>query len=160
MICPLNEKIIISVILGLTIIVFSIPILGSIIASQIVEPREIEVVTEYGNGTTQTSAAIPGKATVNVAVVVGVQNTQFYFPFVIAGFGIWLPWGAIITGQLPEYHASSIPVLLFWISSMISVPLMVRFTNQIALWRRIPYIYLIAALIGGLGIFLWTGFGN
>jgi hypothetical protein len=44
--------------------------------------------------------------------------------------------------------------------SMVSIPITIKFSKGIPLWRRIPYIYLITVLIGGTAIWLWTGFGN
>jgi hypothetical protein len=77
----------------------------------------------------------------------------------LAGVGVWLPWFSVIYGAI-TINETSILVYSFWILSMGSVPITIKFSKKIPLWRRIPYIYLIAVLISGTAIWLWTGFGN
>ncbi|PIW35135.1 MAG: hypothetical protein COW26_05240 [Nitrosopumilales archaeon CG15_BIG_FIL_POST_REV_8_21_14_020_33_23] len=51
-------------------------------------------------------------------------------------------------------------VLVFWIVAMITIPLNYMFTKNIPLWRRIPYIYLLAAIVSGTPLLLNENFGR
>jgi len=50
--------------------------------------------------------------------------------------------------------------LVFWIVAMISIPINYFFTKGISLWYRIPYIYLLAAIISGTPMILNENFGQ
>ncbi len=155
-----NEKIFLSIIIGYFFTIFSIVVFGIVIAIQTSELMPVEVVTAFGNGTTKEGIVIPDRTPLSTSFVAGFSNFSFIFPFILAGVGIWLPWISIIYGQLPMYGDTAILVLSFWILSMVSIPITIKFSKGIPLWRRIPYIYLVAVLIGGTAIWLWTGFGN
>ena len=154
-----NEKILLSIIIGYFLVVFSIIILGFIIASQISEPMPIETITIFENGTTKQNVAYTNELSISVSFIAGFSNFLFIIPLILAGMGLWLPGIAIIFGQFP-LHETSILVLTFWILSMVSIPITIKFSKGIPLWRRIPYIYLVAVLISGTAIWLWTGLGN
>lgn len=154
-----NEKIFLSFIVGYFLLIFSIIIIGFIIASQTPPPIPSDVVT-LENGTTKNSIVYNDKPTIDVSFVAGFSNFSFVFPFILAGVGIWLPWVSIIDGQLPTSGDTSFLVLSFWILAMVSIPITIKLSKGIPLWRRVPYIYLAAVLIGGTAIWLWTGFGN
>lgn len=153
-----NEKIFLSIIIGYFLAIFSIIMVGFIIASQTPPPMPVDVVT-IQNGTAQNSTAYPENPPIGVSFLAGLSNFSFVFPFILAGVGVWLPWISVIYGAIPV-HETSILVLAFWILSMVSIPITIKFSTGIPWWRRIPYIYLIAVLIGGTAIWLWTGFGN
>ena len=155
-----NEKIFLSIIIGYFFTIFSIVVFGIVIAIQISEPMPIEVITAFGNGTTKDSIVIPDQTPLSTSFVAGFSNFSFVFPFILAGVGIWLPWISIIYGQLPTYGDNAILVLSFWILSMVSIPITIKLSKGIPLWRRVPYIYLIAILIGGTAIWFWTGVGD
>jgi len=153
-----NEKIFLSIIIGYFLAIFSIIIVGFIIASQTPPSMPVDVVT-IQNGTIQNDVTYPENPSIGVLFLAGFSNFSFVFPFILAGVGVWLPWISVILGAIPV-HETSILVLAFWILSMVSIPITIKFSKGIPLWRRIPYIYLITVLIGGTAIWLWTGFGN
>ncbi len=128
-----NEKIFLSIIIGYFLTIFSIIVFG---------------------------VMIPEKTTLSTSFVAGFSNFSFMIPFIISGVGIWLPLVSIMNGQFSTLGDESILVLSFWILSMASIPVTIIFSKGIPLWRRIPYVYFIAVLIGGTAIWLWTGFGN
>ena len=155
-----NEKIFLIIIIGYFFTIFSIVVFGVVIAIQISEPTPIEVVTSFGNGTTKDSIVIPDQTPLSTSFVSGFSNFAFMIPFIIAGVGVWLPWISIMYGQFPASGDGSILFLSFWILSMVSIPVTIILSKGIPLWRRIPYVYFVAVLIGGTAIWLWTGFGN
>jgi hypothetical protein len=155
-----NEKIFLSIIIGYFLIIFSIVVFGVVIAIQTSETIPIDVVTVFGNGTTKDDTVIPDKTLLSTSFVARFSNFSFIFPFILAGVGIWLPWISIMNGQFLTNGNESVLVLSFWILSMVSIPITTKLSRGIPLWRRIPYVYFIAALIGGTAIWLWTGFGN
>lgn len=155
-----NEKIFLSIIIGYFFIIFSIVVFGVVIAIQTSETIPVDVVTVFGNGTTKDDTIIPDRTPLSTSFVAGFGNFSFIFPFILSGVGIWLPWFSIKNGQFLTYGNESVLILSFWILSMVSIPITIKLSKGIPLWRRIPYVYFIAVLIGGTAIWLWTGFGN
>ncbi|MCV0410147.1 hypothetical protein [Nitrosopumilus sp.] len=155
-----NEKILLSILIGYFFTVFSIVVLGIVIATQTSETMPVDIVTVFENGTTKNDMVTRDRIHLDTSFVTGFSNFSFIIPFIIAGVGIWLPWVSVISGQFPTSGDESILILSFWILSMVSIPITTIFSKGIPLWRRIPYIYFIAVLIGGTAIWLWTGFGN
>jgi hypothetical protein len=51
-------------------------------------------------------------------------------------------------------------VLVVWIIAMISIPITFHLSKEIMLWRRVLYIYVIAAIIAGIPIMLSENFGQ
>ena len=80
------------------------------------------------------------------------------FLVAFAGIGIWLPWGALFAQQLPTDINTLIPLLFFWISSMASIPIMIKISKKFSFWKRILYVYLVSVFIGGFGITYFTNF--
>jgi len=155
-----NEKIFLTIIIGYFLTIFSIIVIGTVIASQISEPIPVELVTVFENGTTESSVKNVDAHSIVISFLAGFSNFSFMIPLIIAGVGVWLPLIAIRYDQLPTYGYTAILVLSFWIFSMVSIPITIKFSKGIPLWRRIPCVYFIAVLIGGTAIWLWTGFGN
>lgn len=155
-----NEKIFLAVISGYFFAIFSIVVFGIVIATQTSDSMPVEVVTVHGNKTTKDSVVITDAPPLSTSFAAVFSNFSFVFPFILAGVGVWLPWISIMSGQLPTPHETSVLVLSFWILSMVSIPITIKLSKGIPMWRRIPYIYLVAVLIGGTAIWLWTGFGN
>lgn len=155
-----NEKIFLAVISGYFFAIFSIVVFGMVIATQASDSIPVELVTVYENETTKNSVVITDAPSLSTSFAAGFSNFSFVFPFILSGVGVWLPWVSIMYGHLPTPHGTSALVLSFWILSMVSIPITTKLSRGIPMWRRIPYIYLVAALIGGTAIWLWTGFGN
>lgn len=92
------------------------------------------------------------------AIMGAAMRMGFVLPFVIAGFGfIGLPMG--LTQIHLFTHPESTRVVILWIIAMSTIPINYIFTKDIPLWRRIPYIYVIAALLSGTPMF-FNNFGG
>jgi len=103
------------------------------------------------------------KKKIFISVFIGIITmlglVAFALPFAIAGLGlVFVPIGLLQTHLFvpPE----GFRVLVFWIIAMITIPINYIFTKDIPLWRRIPYIYLLAAIISGTPMLLNENFGG
>ncbi len=51
------------------------------------------------------------------------------------------------------------PGMIFFVASMLSIPLMIKLTSGITKWKRILYIYLVATQLSSLLLIQWSNFG-
>ncbi|WP_371503842.1 hypothetical protein [Nitrosopumilus adriaticus] len=124
--------------------------------------KPMQMVELFGNGTTR-NYEVEQPALSAPSMVLGIfgagMKLVFALPFAIAGLGlVSAPIGFLQTHLFvpPE----GFRVLVFWIIAMITIPINYMFTKDIPLWRRIPYIYLLAAIISGTPMLLNENFGR
>ena len=51
------------------------------------------------------------------------------------------------------------PGMIFFVASMLSIPLMIKLTSGITKWKRMLYIYLTATQLSSLLLIQWSNFG-
>ena len=157
-----RELILISIIIGYLLAVFSFLVIEYEIKFQNYERKPIPMVELFGNGSTRNYEIENPAPDPNLFTSISISMVRFAFalPFVVAGIGIWGIPIAMIHGNFAMPPETPYHVLVFWMLSMISIPVTTIFSKGIPLWRRIPYIYLIAVLIGGTSILLNSDFGR
>ncbi len=125
------------------------------------ESQPLQMVELFGNGTARNyEIESPYKPNIFSVAAGTLGHFMFTFPFVLAGFGMWgmsIVWANSELVTPIEIHYQW---LSFFIPSMISIPVATLLSTQIPLWRRIPYIYLIAMFIAGTPIFMNGDFGR
>jgi len=157
-----RELILVLIIIGYLLAVFSFLVIENEIKFQNYEPKPIQMVELFGNGTTRSFEIEnpPGpEPSISLSIFMVGMKFAFALPFAIAGLGlVAAPIGLLQTHLFvpPE----GFRVLVFWIVAMISIPTSYMFTKDIPLWRRIPYIYLLAAIISGTPMILNENFGR
>ena len=156
-----RELILVLIIIGYLLAVFSFLVIENEIKFQNYEPKPIQMVELFGNGTTR-SFEIENPSPdpdIFTSIFAAGMRVSFALPFAIAGLGlVAAPIGLLQTHLFvpPE----GFRLLVFWIVAMISIPINYMFTKDIPLWRRIPYIYLLAAIISGTPMILNENFGQ
>jgi len=156
-----RELILVLIIIGYLLAVFSFLVIENEIKFQNYEPKPIQMVELFGNGTTR-SFEIENPSPdpdIFTSIFAAGMRVSFALPFAIAGLGlVAAPIGLLQTHLFvpPE----GFRLLVFWIVAMISIPINYMFTKDIPLWRRIPYIYLLAAIISGTPLILNSDFGR
>ena len=125
------------------------------------ESQPLQMVELFGNGTAR-NYEIESPYNPNIfSVAAGtLGHFMFAFSFVLGGFGMW---GMPIVWANPELVTPAevhYQWLSFFIPSVVSVPVTTLLSTKIPLWRRVPYIYLIAMFIAGTPIFMNSDFGR
>ena len=156
-----RELILVSIIIGYVLVVFSFLVLEYSITFEKNKDIPIQMVELFGNGSTR-SFEIENPSPdpdIFTSIFAAGMKIGFPLPFAIAGLGlVGAPIGFLQTHLFvpPE----GFRVLVFWIIAMISIPINYLFTKDIPLLRRIPYIYLLAAIISGTPMLLNENFGR
>ena len=156
-----RELILVSIIIGYLLANFSFLVIEYGITFENNKDKPIQMVELFGNGTTR-SFEIENPSPdpdIFTSIFAAAMRVAFALPFAIAGLGlVSVPIGLLQTHLFvpPE----GFRVLVFWIIAMITIPINYMFTKDIPLWRRIPYIYLLAAIISGTPILLNENFGG
>jgi len=119
------------------------------------------MVEIFGNGTTRSYEIDNPSSNPEIisSILRATVSLSYSLPMAIVGIGmISAPIGFLQTHLLvtPE----GFRVLVFWIIAMITIPITYLFTKDIPLWRRIPYIYLLAAIISATPMILNENFGQ
>lgn len=157
-----REKILILIIIGYLGAVFSFLVIENEIKFQNYDPQPIQMVELFGNGTTRSFEIEnpPGPyPSLFASLGISILRISHALPFAIAGLGlVGAPIGLLQTHLFvpPE----GFRVLVFWIIAMITIPINYLFTKDIVPWIRIPYIYLLAAIISGTPMMLNENFGG
>jgi hypothetical protein len=156
-----RELIPVLIIIGYLLAVFSFLVIENEIKFQNYEPKPIQMVELFGNGSTRNFEIENPSPDPDIftSIFAAGMRVSFALPFAIAGLGlVAAPIGLLQTHLFvpPE----GFRVLVFWIVAMISIPINYMFTKDIPLWRRIPYIYLLAAIISGTPMLLNENFGR
>jgi len=127
--------------------------------------RPMQMVELFGNGSSRSyemenpNSNASVSTTIFQAIMGAATKMGFALPFVIGGLGLIGGPMALITNNFvmpPEAYR----VMVFWIIAMITIPINYIFTKDIPLWLRIPYIYILAAIISGTPILLSENFGR
>jgi hypothetical protein len=124
--------------------------------------KPIQMVELFGNGTTRSfeieKPALPAPS-IFLGILGAGMKLVYALPFTIAGLGlVAAPIGLLQTHLFvpPE----GFRVLVFWIIAMSTIPLTFLLSKDILRWRRILYIYLLAAIISGTPMLLNKNFGG
>lgn len=156
-----RELILVLIIVGYLLANLSFLVIEYSITFENNKDKPIQMVELFGNGTTR-SFEIENPSPdpdVFTSIFAAWMRVALALPFAIAGLGlISAPIGFLQTRLFvqPEgFH-----VLVFWIMAMITIPINYMFTKNIPLWRRIPYIYLLAAIVSGTPMLLNENFGR
>ncbi len=156
-----RETIIILIIVGHVLANFSFLVWQYSVTFESNTDRTIEMVELFSNGTSR-SFEIENPSPepdVFASIFAAWMRVVFALPFAIAGLGmVSAPIGFLQTHLFvpPE----GFRVLVFWIIGMITIPISYVLTRDIPLWRRVPYIYLLAAIISGTPMILNENFGR
>jgi hypothetical protein len=156
-----RELILVLIIIGYLLAVFSFIVIEYDIQFQNYERKPVQMTELFGNGTTRNFEIIPAgpDPSLSSSIGVSVMRLAFALPFAIAGIGlVAAPIGLLQTHLFvpPE----GFRVLVFWIMAMISIPISYMLTKDISLYRRVPYIYFLAAIISGTPMLLNENFGG
>ena len=157
----MSSWLIVLIIIGYLLSVFSFLAFQYSIEFENNKDRPIQMVEMFGNGTTR-SYEIENPSPdpdIFTSIFAAAMRVAFALPFAIAGIGlVSVPIGLLQTHLFvpPE----GFRVLVFWIIAMISIPISVMLTKNISLYRRVPYIYLLAAIISGTPMLLNDNFGG
>lgn len=93
------------------------------------------------------------------AIMGSAMKMGFALPFAIAGIGlVGVPIGLFQNNFV--IHPEGYRVMGLWLIAMSTIPINYLFTKDIPLFRRIPYIYLLAAIISGTPMLLNSDFGR
>ena len=103
--------------------------------------------------------AFPGQYAVDNIYKQNWENSLALDIWALSGFPIAL---GIVTFPKILLGTTTTPIfpgMIFFIASMVSIPLMTKLTNGIPKWRRILYIYLVATQLSSLLLVQWSNFG-
>ena len=156
-----NERILALVMLGIILSMFSVLSIQYSIQHEENKDKPMQMVTLDGNVTIthKVQQTPPAPSSIVTGMIGAFMKLAYALPFAIAGFGLFVtPMGLLQT------HLFSSPggfrVLVFWIIAMASIPITLYLSKEITLWRRVPYIYSISAIIAGIPIMLSENFGH
>ncbi len=157
-----NEKILGLVILGIILAATSVHAVQYSIQFEENKGRPMQMVEVFGNGTTRSyevPVSIPHPVIIALyGILAALMKIGYALPFVLGGFSLYFGFIRYETGfdMAPEvFHYA-----IYWILGIISTPITFYISRQIVFWRRIPYIYIIAALISGIPLMLNENFGQ
>ncbi|MDH3203346.1 MAG: hypothetical protein OEL81_01550 [Nitrosopumilus sp.] len=157
----IRELIIILIIFGYVLVNFSFLTVQYGNQHEENKDKPIQMVELFGNGSSRSFEIENPSPDPNIFTSISAawMRLAFALPFAIAGLGmVGAPIGMLQTHLFvpPEGFC----VLIFWIIAMITIPINYLFTKDIPLWRRIPYIYFLAAIISGTPLLLNENFGG
>ena len=156
-----RESILVLTIIGYLLANFSFLVFEYNITFENNKDISIQMVELFGNGTTRNFEIENPSPDPDIFTSISAAGGRvaFALPFAIAGLGmVSVPIGLLQTHLFvpPE----GFRVLVFWIIAMITIPISYVLSRDIPLWRRIPYVYLLAAIISGTPLLLNENFGR
>jgi len=156
-----RELVLVSVIIGYLLAVFSFLVLEYSVIFENNKDVPIQMVELFGNGSVRNFEVENPSPDPDIftSIFAAGMRVAFALPFAIAGLGlVGAPIGFLQTHLFvpPE----GFRVLVFWIIAMVTIPINYLFTKNIPLYRRIPYIYFLAAIISGTPLLLNENFGR
>ena len=156
-----RELILVSIIIGYLLAVFSFLVIEQEIKFQNYERKPMQMVELFGNGSSRNYEIENISPDPNLFYSIGIVMIKLAFalPFVIAGIGIIGVPMALIHSNL-VMSPEGIRSLVFWIMAFVSIPITVMFSKDISLYRRVPYIYVFVVLISGTPVLLSDSFGQ
>lgn len=156
-----RELIVVVVILGYFLIVFSAIMIDREDVRLSSKHTPMQMVEIYGNGTVRNyemeNTIEPSFLT---SIVGTVGQLVFALPFVLGGIGMWGMPLAILNNSSHILSESINQWLLYLIPSLISIPAILVLSTNIPKWRRISYAYVFAMIILGTPILLSSTFGQ
>ncbi len=87
------------------------------------------------------------------------ENSLALDIWALSGFSIALGIITVPKIILETTTTPMFPGIIFFVASMVSIPLMIKLTSGITKWRRILYIYLVATQLSSLLLIQWSNFG-
>ena len=156
-----RELILVLIIIGYFLAVFSSLAIEYNIALENNKDRPIMMVKVDGNGTV-TRYQVPNPAPdpdISTGIFLAMERFTLALPFAIAGLGMISGPMILITNNFsipPEGYR----VMGLWLIAMSTIPITFLFSKDIPLFRRILYIYLLAALISGAPLLFNSEFGR
>lgn len=156
-----TELIFASIIIGYLLAVFSAVVVEYEIERQDYVAEPFQMVELFGNGTVR-NYEIENTFEPNLftSIAQTLSRISFALPFVLGGLGLWNIPLSMYYGSFTMPPDPLNQVLIFLIVSIVSIPVTILLSKGIPMWRRIPYIYLIAALISGTPILFSSNFGG
>ena len=157
-----RELILVLIILGYSVAVFSFLVIEYEIKLQNSGPEPMQMVELFGNGSVRNfEIENTSEQHLSIFASLGMSFLRLLYAltFAVAGIGlIFAPIGFLQTHLFvpPE----GFRLLVFWIIAVITIPLTFLLSKDIVWWRRILYIYLIAAIISGTPMILNENFGQ
>jgi len=121
--------------------------------------EEISLV-ELSNGTVKQRTIIPPVPSFDQNINAGLNNYWPKFTMAFMGFGVAVPWFSIFTLNFSGLLSKGFLPLFFVILANVSIPLTIKFSKGILLWRRFFYVWFIAAQISLNGMDYWEDFGR
>ena len=88
-----------------------------------------------------------------------IMQFTFSLPLVVAGIAIiGVPIAVTQSNMIitPETYFG----IIFWLVSIGIIPIVLKFLKELSWWRKIPYTYLLTAIISGTPILISTRFGQ
>ena len=123
--------------------------------------KPMQMVELSGNGSSRTYEIENPSPMPNIfsSILGSVMQFTFSLPLVVAGIAIiGVPIAAIQSNLIitPEtYHG-----IIFWVTSIGMIPIVLKFLKELSWWRKIPYTYILTAIISGTPILISTRFGQ
>lgn len=160
-----RELILVLIMVGYLLAILSFLAFQNSIVFENNKDQSLQMVEVFGNGTTRSyevenpNSNASASTTIFQAIMGAAMKMGFALPFVIAGLGFIGGPMAFLHGNL-SLSPDGLRVVVFLILSFISIPINYMLTKDIPLWARIPYIYLLAAIISGTPILLSENFGR
>ena len=156
-----RESILVLIIIGYLLANFSFLVFEYGITFENNKDIPIQMVELFGNGTTRSFEIENPSPDPDIFTSISAAGMRMIFalPFAIAEIGmVSVPIGLLQTHLFvpPE----GFRILVFWVIAMITIPISYVFSRDIPLWRRIPYVYLLAAIISGTPLLLNENFGR
>lgn len=156
-----SESVLVLIIIGYVLAVFSAVVIEYEIKNQNYESQPMQMVELFGNGSTRNyEVENPFEPNLFSSIAAALSRFSFALPFVIAGFGMWNIPLAMGYGSFAMPQETLYQMLVFLTVSISSILVTAILSKGIPMWRRIPYIYLIAVIIGGTPILLSSNFGQ
>jgi len=155
-----NEKVLALVILGIILSTFSVLAVQYSIQHEENKDKPMQMVKIDGDTTTSYEVQPPPAPPSIITGMLGAfMKLAYALPFAMAGFSLFVtPMGLL---QTPLFSSpEGLRVLVVWIIAIISIPITFYLSKEITLWRRVLYIYFIAAIIAGIPIMLSENFGQ
>lgn len=114
-----------------------------VIGAYTAEPMEISVRETLENGTTKEQ--IIDEKDYSEGLSEGIQNYLYEFfryslPVTLSGY-------FLVT--IPDFSYDYFGVLL-WVLSLVSIPLVIKYTSKFPIWKRFVFVYFIAVQISGM----------
>ena len=156
-----RELTLVLIIIGYLVAVFTFLVIEQEIKFQDYGPKPLQMVKLFGNGSVRNFEIDNPASDPNLlaSIAIAFLRLGYALPFAIVGIGlVGAPIGFLQTHLFVP--TEGFRVLVFWIVAMISLPINYFFTKGISLWYRIPYIYLLAAIIFGTPMILNENFGQ